>query len=110
MCVLLLLAYVGWSYVFEKCHVLHETGAAVLVGLVAGYIMQIAFGGAASFSYEMFSYILLPMVIFAAGFNLDKHHFFRHGGYILALGITGSLAFCYYACLRIGLGINLELW
>lgn len=53
--------------------------------------MQIAFGGAASFSYEMFSYILLPMVIFAAGFNLDKHHFFRHGGYILALGITGTV-------------------
>jgi hypothetical protein len=38
--------------VFEKCHVLHETGAAVLVGLVAGYMMQIFYGRAASFSYE----------------------------------------------------------
>ena len=55
MCVLLLLAYVAWSYVFERCKVLHETGAAVLVGLLAGYIMQISFGRAASFSYEMFS-------------------------------------------------------
>lgn len=91
MCVLLLLAYIGWSYVFEKCHVLHETGAAVLVGLVAGYMMQIFYGRAASFSYEMFSYILLPMVIFAAGFNLDKHRFFRFGGYIAALGITGTV-------------------
>lgn len=91
LCVLLLLAYIGWSYVFERCHVLHETGAAVLVGLVAGYIMQICFGRAASFSYEMFSYILLPMVIFAAGFNLDKHRFFRFGGYIAALGITGTV-------------------
>lgn len=45
----------------------------------------------ASFSYEMFSYILLPMVIFAAGFNLDKHRFFRFGGYIAALGITGTV-------------------
>ena len=131
--------------VFEKCHVLHETGAAVLVGLVAGYMMQIFYGRAASFSYEtrqtgalehgfgffflwewewngiipifpnwriyiyilfffqrgtvgipplqeMFSYILLPMVIFAAGFNLDKHRFFRFGGYIAALGITGTVA------------------
>ena len=25
----------------------------------------------------MFSYMLLPMVIFAAGFNLDKQKFFR---------------------------------
>eukprot|EP00438_Fugacium_kawagutii_P027570 Skav206274 [mRNA] locus=scaffold888:414703:420630:- [translate_table: standard] len=91
-CVLLLLAYIGWSYVFERCHVLHETGAAVLVGLVAGYLMQMAFGRAVSFSYEMFSYILLPMVIFAAGFNLDKHRFFRFGGYIAALGITGTVA------------------
>ena len=41
---------------------------------------------------EMFSYILLPMVIFAAGFNLDKHRFFRFGGYIAALGITGTVA------------------
>jgi NhaP-type Na+/H+ or K+/H+ antiporter len=40
----------------------------------------------------MFSYILLPMVIFAAGFNLDKHRFFRFGGYIAALGITGTVA------------------
>eukprot|EP00434_Breviolum_minutum_P009741 symbB.v1.2.008573.t2/scaffold511.1/size325556/20 len=39
----------------------------------------------------MFSYILLPMVIFAAGFNLDKHRFFRFGGYIAALGITGTV-------------------
>ncbi len=45
----------------------------------------------ASFSYEMFSYMLLPMVIFAAGFNLDKHRFFRFGGYIAALGITGTV-------------------
>ena len=98
-----ILRYIGWSYIFEKCHVLHETGAAVLVGLVAGYIIQLSFGRTVSFSYDMFSYILLPMVIFSAGFNLDKHRFFRllsisdkhqptrgFGGYIFALGITGT--------------------
>ena len=42
--------YVGWSYVFEKCRVLHETGAAVLVGLVAGQVMKTCFGTTATFS------------------------------------------------------------
>ncbi|CAJ1389990.1 unnamed protein product [Effrenium voratum] len=99
-CVMLLLAYVGWSYVFEKCRVLHETGAAVLVGLVAGQVMKTCFGTTATFSYDMFSYILLPMVIFAAGFNLDKKKFFRFGGYILALGVSGTV--CIFLLIYFG--------
>ena len=99
-CVLLLLAYVGWSYVFQVCQVLHETGAAVVVGLIAGYIMKSFSGRPASFSYDMFSYMLLPMVIFAAGFNLDKQKFFRFGGYICALGITGTV--CIFLLIYFG--------
>ncbi|CAE7763444.1 NHX4, partial [Symbiodinium pilosum] len=48
----------------------------------------------------MFSYYLLPMVIFAAGFNLDKQKFFRYGGYIFALGITGTV--CIFVLIYFG--------
>jgi len=48
----------------------------------------------------MFSYMLLPMVIFAAGFNLDKQKFFRFGGYIFALGITGTV--CIFLLIYFG--------
>jgi len=91
LCVLLLMAYVAWSFLSEQIRVLHETGAAVLFGLLAGGFMQLVFGQTARFSYDMFSYILLPMVIFAAGFNCQKQDMFRFSGYICILGISGTV-------------------
>ncbi|CAE8598508.1 unnamed protein product [Polarella glacialis] len=94
--VLLLMLYVAWSYLFDYIRVLHETGAAVLFGLIAGYAMHKISGQTAVFNYDLFSYGLLPMVIFGAGFNMEKSSFFRYSQYIILLGISGTVQIFIY--------------
>eukprot|EP00928_Gymnodinium_smaydae_P000562 TRINITY_DN10212_c0_g1_i4.p1 TRINITY_DN10212_c0_g1~~TRINITY_DN10212_c0_g1_i4.p1 ORF type:complete len:623 (-),score=107.14 TRINITY_DN10212_c0_g1_i4:84-1952(-) len=88
--VLLIVVYVGWSYLFAHVPVVHETGLVVLFGAAAGSLLVSCYGRTLVFSYDMFSYILLPMVIFAMGFNLKRKNFFRYSPFILTFGLAGT--------------------
>mmetsp|Transcript_39453 Transcript_39453/g.108681 ORF Transcript_39453/g.108681 Transcript_39453/m.108681 type:complete len:702 (+) Transcript_39453:52-2157(+) len=88
---LLIVVYIVWSFLFDRVHILHETGVAVLVGLAAGYVVQSATGETVMFSYDTFNLFLLPMVIFSAGFNLRKRNFFRYSTYIVSFGLIGTV-------------------
>jgi len=87
----LLVIYILWSFAFEHVRILHETGMAVLAGLAIGFLVKAVSGQTAEFSYSTFSLLLLPMVIFSAGFNLQKGNFFRYSTYIVSLGVTGTV-------------------
>merc|ERR1712023_571518 len=88
---LLLMVYIGWSFFFERVRLLHETGFAVIIGVLCGLALKFLSGRTAQFNFNTFSYFLLPMVIFAAGFNMRKKSFFRYFGYIVTLGVTGTV-------------------
>ena len=101
--VVLLMVYVGWSYAFEYVRVIHETGMSVLVGITIGAVMMAKTDLSVHFNYELFSYVLLPMVIFGAGFNLQKKDFFRYSSYIVALGTLGTVLIFLFIFLVSGL-------
>jgi len=89
--VFLLMVYICWSALFKYVRIIHETGMAVLAGIVLGFILRYAANAGVFFSYSIFSYMVLPCVIFNAGFNLQKKQFFRYSAYILALGVLGTV-------------------
>ncbi|KAL4429123.1 hypothetical protein ABPG74_015151 [Tetrahymena malaccensis] len=88
----LLLTYICFQSFIEhkKIHILHETGFGIIVGFVLGLIMK-AFGHSISFSGQNFFQIMLPPIIFSAGYNLKKRKFFSNIFYISLYAILGTL-------------------
>jgi sodium/hydrogen exchanger 8 len=72
-----------------------ESGATVLVGLALG--AAIRFGAPlsvrenAAFNQEVFSLVLLPIIIFESGYALDKRPFFSQLWSINAFALLGTL-------------------
>lgn len=101
---IVLIVYILWSYFAERypnSHCLHETGIAVLVGLIFGGILKV-FGIVVPFSYNVFSFVLLPVVVFSAGVNLRRRGFFKHIAFISLFGIMGTIGifFILYIAIR----------
>jgi sodium/hydrogen exchanger-like protein 6/7 len=44
-----------------------------------------------SFSGNIFFYVCLPPIIFAAGFNMQRRRFFENIFYILLFGVVGTI-------------------
>jgi NhaP-type Na+/H+ or K+/H+ antiporter len=69
---------------------MHQTGIALLLGLVFGWIFWL-FGIEVHFDDKIFFYGILPPIIFAAGYNMKRRRFFRNLGYIGLYGILGTI-------------------
>ena len=93
---------------------LPESGAVVLLGLVFGAGLNLMAGASQSthvlmemteFDTELFTLILLPVIIFSAGFNLKKADLFRNIVPILLTAFIGtaiSTAFVAYTVYELG--------
>lgn len=67
-----------------KIHIIHETGLGIILGILAGGIFTLIYKGTLyyivkfiilyeyDFNESFFFYILLPIIIFAGGYNLNK--------------------------------------
>nr|XP_061801088.1 sodium/hydrogen exchanger 6-like isoform X1 [Nerophis lumbriciformis] len=104
-----------WLFKHRRFRFLHETGLAMIYGLLVGVILR--FGvhvppsmsdvvqGCAvnaspatllvTFDPEVFFNILLPPIIFHAGYSLKRRHFFRNIGSILAYAFMGTVISCF---------------
>jgi NhaP-type Na+/H+ or K+/H+ antiporter len=90
----LLLVYIFWSFVFQRCkwlRFMHETGFSVIVGLLIGLGIKLLYDDYVDFNYEIFSLIVLPLVILSAGYNLPRKSFFKYIVYIAGLGIGATV-------------------
>ncbi|XP_055122867.1 sodium/hydrogen exchanger 7 isoform X5 [Symphalangus syndactylus] len=104
-----------WLFKHRRVRFLHETGLAMIYGLIVGVILR--YGTPATsgrdkslsctqedrafstllvtFDPEVFFNILLPPIIFHAGYSLKKRHFFRNLGSILAYAFLGTAVSCF---------------
>lgn len=82
----------------------HETGAIVVVGVLFSLIFywihgdDSAFIDLYGFNSAFFFDLVLPPIVFNAGFNMRRRKFFQNLGNILILGLVVSfLSFIIYA-------------
>jgi len=96
--ILLLLgaSLVGYFLQRRKVRLLGEAGFALLLGVVAGFLVYAANGFSRerthyiTFQKEFFFLFLLPPIIFEAGFGVEVGPFFRNFGAICVLAFLGT--------------------
>jgi NhaP-type Na+/H+ or K+/H+ antiporter len=70
---------------------MHESGIAILFGLLVGAVMHALGMGAVPFQETIFFYFILPPIIFCQGYTLKKRNFFKYFHYISIFGVFGTL-------------------
>lgn len=73
-----------------KAPPLHETALTTLFGILGGGLIMVFTGKAVQFNNDLFFYLVLPPIIFSAGYNLKRKRFFKYSGYILLFGLLGT--------------------
>ena len=94
---LLIITYIIFGSFLEKkkCAIFHETGIAIVIGFLISMLAYLYdkddFVHMFQFNNELFFYVCLPPIIFAAGFNMRRKRFFDNIGYILLFGVLGTI-------------------
>uniref|UniRef100_A0A8C6YCH6 Sodium/hydrogen exchanger n=1 Tax=Naja naja TaxID=35670 RepID=A0A8C6YCH6_NAJNA len=104
-----------WLFKHRRARFLHETGLAMIYGVLVGVILRYGIHIPSdinnvtlscpmqtspatllvTFDPEVFFNILLPPIIFYAGYSLKRRHFFRNLGSILAYAFLGTAISCF---------------
>jgi len=76
-----------------RVHICPPSSAAMILGMVSGAAARLIFkrNSPLRFSPSIFFYGLLPPIVFAAGFNLKKRHFFHNFGSIMLFAVLGTI-------------------
>lgn len=69
----------------------HESSVATLLGVAVGSMLKLITGHSVTFDKNLFFYLVLPPVIFSAGYSLRRRNFFRYFDLIFTFGILGTL-------------------
>eukprot|EP01032_Pedospumella_encystans_P008195 gene8195-9754_t len=70
---------------------IHESSVACLIGVLMGGIILYATGVTVVFDNNLFFYMVLPPVIFSAGYSLKRKNFFKYMDLIAFFGIVGTV-------------------
>ena len=93
----LLIIYMFLGAIIEHKHPVigHETGIIIIISMIISYIASLPehteFIELFAFSPELFFYVVLPPILFAAAFNMRRKKFFDNMSYILIFGIFSTL-------------------
>ena len=86
----------------------HETGVIIIIGIIVSTLMEIWTGdntSIISWRNEIFFDLLLPLIIFATGYNMRREKFFENILNIIKFGVLGtvitfilysSLTYCFF--------------
>ena len=61
------------------------------MGLVIGGLIKLLLGEPVGFDSDLFYYLVLPPIIFSAGYSLKRKQFFRYGVTITVFGALGTI-------------------
>ena len=97
--IIILIFYTIAAPIFQKLnfHYLHESGICMIVGALLALLSKYignpndSLNNFVTFDDEMFFNIVLPPIIFSAGYNLKKRAFFKYFFYIVTFGIFGTI-------------------
>ena len=92
---LIMLIYTTCSTIFSKLnfHYIHESSVCMLLGMLISLITWFTSNDTSNilnFDEEIFFNLILPPIIFAAGYNLRKRAFFKYFSYSFLFGIIGT--------------------
>ena len=84
----------------KKFIVCHETGVIIIIGIIFSSLLEIFDHDTADkigFSNTVFFDILLPLIIFATGYNMRRKNFFDNIVNITKFGVLGTvLTFVFF--------------
>ncbi len=92
----IMLIYASCSSIFNKLnfHYIHESSLCMIIGIVISLIVSLSSSNSSNnilkFDEEIFFNLILPPIIFAAGYNLRKRAFFQYFSYSSLFGILGT--------------------
>eukprot|EP00051_Salpingoeca_urceolata_P025863 m.471454 g.471454 ORF g.471454 m.471454 type:complete len:590 (+) comp20375_c4_seq1:149-1918(+) len=121
MVLLLLTVLTIWRFKLRRYRFLHETGVSMILGIVAGFFINlnddrdasvfrchnqtsdvdsrpknsVSIEDEAVFDPEIFFFVLLPPIIFFAGYELKQRHFFKNIAAVIAFALGGTIATCF---------------
>ncbi|XP_071737302.1 sodium/hydrogen exchanger 1-like [Rutidosis leptorrhynchoides] len=91
----LLCACIVIGHLLEENRWMNESITALVIGILTGIVILLTSGGTSShllvFSEDLFFIYLLPPIIFNAGFQVKKKHFFRNFMTIMLFGAVGTM-------------------
>ena len=101
-CVIYIFVAIAIHYYKETYHHMpwiHESSVACLIGVLMGGVILWTTHETVVFDYNLFFYLVLPPVIFSAGYSLKRKNFFKYMDLIAFFGIIGTiLNFTLIAC------------
>ena len=103
--------------IFQKYnfHMIHKSGVTILLGIIVTLVSKLIFQTkeseeAIKFDAEIFFNIILPPIIFAAGYNIIKNKFLKYFLYIFLFGIIGTIFNIFLITLMTYTANNLEVF
>ena len=99
--ILILIFHTIATPIFHKInfYYIHESGICMILGFIIALISKFGLNTGQKlntfiiFDDEFFFNIVLPPIIFSAGYNLKKKSFFNYFSYIITFGIFENLIF-----------------
>merc|ERR1719235_1059429 len=93
----MLIMYLFWEAMHQRSErtsrlrYIHPAALAMMVASAYAYAFHRYAESFFVFDQNIFSYVLLPTIIFSAGFNASRENLARNRGYIFIFGVVGTL-------------------
>ncbi|KAL4499820.1 hypothetical protein ABPG72_015169 [Tetrahymena utriculariae] len=89
--IIIIQSIIGSYFSQKNFRYFHETGVAIVLGMVVSGIAYYGLDYQVKLEKRMFVYIFLPAIVFAEGYSLKKKIFFHNMTYIFIYGFLGTI-------------------